>query len=227
MVNSGYDVLKVGIFGGTFNPVHYGHLRAAEEVRLRLGFDKVLFIPSGTPPLKTKDIASASHRFEMVRLAILDNPFFEISDIETRRRGKSYTVRTIEELKEAYPGREFYLVLGIDAFLDLPNWWDPDRLAALSNFVIISRPGFRFADLRLSPYLKKTDHRVLMELDDAKKDSYPIVLKSGKEGTLMRTTPLGISATDVRNYIKEGESVKYLLPAEVQSFIIRNKLFKN
>ena len=227
MVSSGYDLLKVGIFGGTFNPIHYGHLRTAEEVRLRLGFDKVLFIPSGTPPLKTKDIASASHRFEMVRLAILDNPFFELSDIETRRRGKSYTVKTIEELKMSYPGRQFYLILGIDAFLDLPNWRDPDRLVSLTDFVIISRPGFLFGDLRPSPFLKKTDYRFLREIDDAKKDSYPIVLKGGKEGLLLRTTPLGISATDIRDYIKQGESVKYLLPAEVQSFIIKNKLFKN
>ena len=227
MVSSGYDLLKVGIFGGTFNPIHYGHLRMAEEVRLRLGFDKVLFIPSGTPPLKRKDLASASYRFEMVRLAILDNPFFEISDIEARRRGKSYTVRTIEELKESYPGWEFHLILGIDAFLDLPNWRDPDRLVSLSDFVIISRPGFRFVDLRFSPFLKKTDHRILREIDDAEKDSYPIVLKGGKEGLLLRTTPLGISATNIRDYIKQGESVKYLLPAEVQSFIIKNKLFKN
>jgi nicotinate-nucleotide adenylyltransferase len=219
--------LRVGIFGGTFNPIHYGHLRTAEEVRLRLGYDKILFIPSGTPPLKTKGIASASHRFEMARIAILDNPFFEISDIETRRRGKSYTVSTIEELQEAYPGRQFYLILGIDAFLDLPNWRDPDRLIALSNFVIISRPGFSFGDLSLSPYLKKTVRRSLREIDGAKKDSYPLILKSGKDCILLRTTPLGISATDIRGYIKQGKSVKYLLPAEVQSFIIRNKLFKN
>jgi nicotinate-nucleotide adenylyltransferase len=123
--------------------------------------------------------------------------------------------------------RQFYLILGIDAFLDLPNWRDPDRLIALSNFVIISRPGFSFGDLSLSPYLKKTDQRSLREIDGAKRDSYPIILKSGKDCILLRTTPLGISATDIRDYIKQGKSVKYLLPAEVQSFIIKNKLFKN
>ena len=218
--------MRVGIFGGTFNPIHYGHLRTAEEVRILLGFEKILFIPSGTPPLKTRDISSALHRYEMVRLAILDNPFFEISDIEVKRRGKSYTVKTIEELQASYQDRKFYLILGIDAFLDLPNWRDPDRLVELTDFVIISRPGFRFADLRSSPYLKRRDHSILGRIDDTEMDSHSIVLRSGKEGLLLRTTPLGISATYLRECIKQGESVKYLLPAKVQSFIIRNKLFK-
>jgi nicotinate-nucleotide adenylyltransferase len=219
--------LKVGVFGGTFNPIHNGHLRAAEEVREKLGFDRILFIPSGKPPLKTKDIAVAAHRFEMARLAILDNPFFEISDIETKRTGKSYTVKTIEELKKAYPSREFYLILGIDAFLDIPNWRHPERLIALANFVIISRPGSRFADLRLSPYIRKTNRHTLKRIDDLKQDVYATALESGKETVLVGITPIGISSTNIRNALKEGKSIKYLLPAEVQSYIIRNKVYKS
>ena len=196
--------MKVGVFGGTFNPIHYGHLRAAEEVREKLGFEKILFIPSGKPPLKTKDIAVAAHRFEMARLAILDNPFFEISDIETKRTGKSYTVKTIEELKKAYPSREFYLILGIDAFLDIPNWRHPERLIALANFVIISRPGFRFADLRLSPYIKKINRQTLKRIDDAEQDVCTLALESRREAVLLGITPMEISATDIRNTFKRG-----------------------
>jgi nicotinate-nucleotide adenylyltransferase len=219
--------LKVGVFGGTFNPIHYGHLRAAEEVREKLGFDKVLFIPSGKPPLKTKDIALAAHRFKMARLAILDNPFFEISDIEIKRTGKSYTVNTVEGLKKACPSTEFYLILGIDAFLDIPNWRHPERLIALANFVIISRPGSRFADLRLSPYLKKINRQALKRIDDAEQDSCMSELESRREAVLLRITPMEISATDIRNALKDGKSIKYLLPAEVQSYIIINKLYKS
>jgi nicotinate-nucleotide adenylyltransferase len=219
--------LKVGVFGGTFNPIHNGHLRAAEEVREKLGFEKILFIPSGKPPLKTEDIAVAAHRFEMARLAILDNPFFEISDIETKRTGKSYTVKTIEELKKAYPSREFYLILGIDAFLDIPNWRRPERLIALADFVIISRPGSRFADLRLSPYIQKINRQTLRRIDDAEQDVCTLALESRREAILLGITPMEISATDIRNTFKKGKSIKYLLPAEVQSYIINNKLYKS
>jgi nicotinate-nucleotide adenylyltransferase len=219
--------LKVGVFGGTFNPIHYGHLRAAEEVRERLGFDKILFIPSGKPPLKTKEIALAAHRFEMARQAILDNPFFEISDIEIKRTGKSYTVNTVEELKKARPSLEFYLILGIDAFLDIPNWRHPERLIALANFVIISRPGSLFADLRLSPYLQKINRQALKRIDDAEEDACLLALESQREAVLLRITPMEISATDIRNALKDGKSIKYLLPAEVQSYIIKNKLYKS
>lgn len=219
--------MKVGVFGGTFNPIHYGHLRAAEEVREKLGFEKILFIPSGKPPLKTKDIAAAAHRFEMARLAILDNPFFEISDIEIKRTGKSYTVKTIEELRKTYPSREFYLILGIDAFLDIPNWRRPERLIALVNFVIISRPGSRFADLRQSPYIQKINRRTLKRIDDAEEDICMSALESRREAVLLRITPMEISATGIRNALKEGKNIKYLLPAEVQSYIIRNKLYKS
>ncbi len=219
--------MKVGVFGGTFNPIHYGHLRAAEEVREKLGFEKILFVPSGKPPLKTKDIAAAAHRFEMTRLAVLDNTFFEISDIETRRTGKSYTVKTIEELKKAYPSREFYLILGTDAFLDIPNWRRPERLIALANFVIISRPGFRFADLRQSPYIQKINRQTLKKIDKAEQDVCTSALESRREAVLLRVTPIEISATDIRDTLKEGKSIKYLLPAEVQSYIIKNKLYKS
>ncbi len=217
--------MKVGIFGGTFNPVHYGHLRAAEEVREKLELDKILFMPSGKPPLKTKEIADAEHRYEMVSLAIVHNPFFEMSDIECRLSGKSYTVKTIEELKKAGPETEFILILGIDAFLDIPNWWQPERLIALVDFVIISRPGFKFVDLQASPYMK-INQKILKELDRSENEIYATKLKSNRDAILLRLTPIGISSTEIRRLSKQGRSIKYLLPAEVQSYIIINKLYR-
>ena len=218
--------MKICIFGGTFNPIHYGHLRAAEEVREKLQFNKMLFIPSGNPPLKIKDITDAGHRYEMVRLAIADNPFFELSDIECKKKGKSYSVKTLEELKVAYPQAEIFFMLGIDAFLDIPNWWNPERLLALAHFIIISRPGFRFIDLLMSPYIIKRKN-VLNQIQKRESVLSKVPLISNREGILFKLTPIGISSTEIRRLIKLGRSIKYLLPPEVQSYIIRNKLYKS
>ncbi len=218
--------MKVGIFGGTFNPIHYGHLRAAEEVRGRLAFDKILFIPSGKPPLKTEDLIDVIHRYKMTGLAIGNNRFFELSDIECKQPGKSYTVKTVMELKEINPGIEFSFILGIDAFLDIINWWHPERLITLTNFVIISRPYFRFTGLQLSPYMK-IKKKILKELDNGEIKIYTIKLKNNTDAVLLRLTPIGISSTDIRRLLKEGKSIKYLLPAEVESYIIANKLYKS
>lgn len=217
--------MKVGIFGGTFNPIHYGHLRAAEEVREAIGLDKILFIPSGKPPLKTKESADEKQRYEMTRLAIVNNPFFELSDIECRLSGKSYTVKTIEELKKINPEIELFFILGIDAFLDIPNWWHPERLITLTDFIIISRPEFRFIDLQVSPYMK-ISRRILKEIDKNKAEIYMTKLKSNRDAILLRLTPIGISSTEIRDLVSRGRSIKYLLPVEVQSYIINNKLYK-
>lgn len=216
------DNNKIGMFGGTFNPIHYGHLRAAEEVRERIGLGKILFIPSGTPPLKVEDLAPAEHRYEMTRLSIETNPLFQISDIECRQVGKSYTVETIMALREIYPDKEFYLILGIDSFLDIPSWYQPERLMELTNFIIISRPGFHFSNLSS---MITTDARILSELDTCELQSHKISLKSGREGFLLNVTLMDISATAIRRLVRSGMSIKYLLPDAVESYIIFNKLY--
>jgi len=216
--------MKVGIFGGTFNPIHYGHLRAAEEVRERLKFNKILFIPSGSPPLKTEELTDAIHRYRMARLAIVANRYFELSDIECKQPGKSYTVKTVEELKKNSLGMKFSFILGIDAFLDIINWWHPERLIKLINFVVISRPDFRFIDLQLSPYIS-IKKKILKELDNGELELYTTKLKSNTDAVLLRLTSIGISSTKVRRLLREGKSIKYLLPAEVESYIIANKLY--
>lgn len=214
---------KIGILGGTFNPVHYGHLRVSEEVREHMGLEKILFIPSGNPPLKDMELAAAEYRYEMTRLAIEANPFFEISDIECKKTGKSYTVDTLIALREMYPGKKFHFILGIDAFLDIPLWYHPEKLLELTNFVVVSRPGFGFT--RLSSQVA-VDAEAFSALESGNLEVYRTVLENGGEVFLMNVTPLDISATAIRKLVKQGMSIKYLLPESVESFIISHKLYK-
>jgi nicotinate-nucleotide adenylyltransferase len=216
--------LRTGVFGGTFNPIHYGHLRAAEEVREMLSLERVLFIPSGNPPLKTEDIAEAAHRYKMVGLAVEDNPLFDVLDIECSSPGKSYTVKTVETLLGHYADSALFFILGIDAFLDIANWWQPERLVALVNFAIISRPGRKFSDLSSSPYLKVREG-VLRQLDQGEAENVRVSLTSGKEAVLTRVTHMDVSSTGIRGRLQGGGSVKYLLPESVRSFIISHKLY--
>ncbi len=215
--------MRVGILGGTFNPVHYGHLRTAEEVREKLNFEKILFIPSCNPPLKAGDLADARHRYEMTRLSIETNPFFEISDIECRQNGKSYTVETLAVLREGNPETEFYFILGVDSFLDIPLWYQPERLMEVTNFVVVSRPGSHFSNLssRISVPAK-----VLSGLDARNLEVYKANLESGREIFLLNVTPMDISATAMRGLLKDGKSIKYLLPETAESFIISHKLYR-
>lgn len=216
--------MKIGVFGGTFNPIHYGHLRAAEEVRERLGFDKILFVPSGKPPLKSRHIAPASHRYEMLHIAVRNNPAFDLSDIECKKKGKSYTVETIAELQERHPRATIAFILGIDAFLDIPNWRQPERLITMSDFVIISRPGYLFRRLSTSPYLSQ-GRRTVNDIEVPGKRVHVIALSSKRKAMLVSVTPIGISSTQIRALLRSGRSVKYLLPADVQSYIMEHKLY--
>lgn len=216
--------MKLGILGGTFNPIHFGHLRAAEEARELAGLDTVIFIPSGNPPLKTADIAPAHHRYAMVRLATIKNQRFELLDLECKTRKKSYTADTLEKLHDLYPDASLYFILGIDAFLDIPNWYMPEQLLSLSNFLILSRPGYRFADLSTSPYLSVTKE-IVRKLDVGTMPSYSTKLGNGNTVILLNISPINISATDIRTRITKGKSLKYLLPADVESYIISHKLY--
>ncbi len=215
---------RIGVFGGTFNPIHYGHLRAAEEVKEILRFDRILFVPSGNPPLKTGDLPDAMKRYEMVRLATAGNRAFNVLDIESVKHAKSYTVETLEVLLERYAGTELYFMLGMDAFLDIPNWRMPEKLVSIINFVVISRPGRKFQDLLSSPYLD-AEPADLKTLDESGREFKIIRLRTLKEAALVKTTPIDISSSDIRRRLLAGLSIKYLLPESVESFIISNKLY--
>ncbi len=215
---------KVGILGGTFNPIHYGHLAAAEEVRNRLKLDRILFIPSSLPPHKRdEDVPPAAHRMEMVRLALAGNPAFEPSDIEIKRGGRSYTVDTIEALRLVHPRDELYFITGLDSFLEIQTWHRWQDLLSLCRFVVLSRPGYRFTDLTNIAFIKSAGDE-LAGLDNNSRSQS--VVRAGAFEVFFETIPLyDISSTDIRRRVQEGKSIKYLLPEAVETYIIKNKLY--
>lgn len=203
--------------GGTFNPVHYGHLRMAEEVREALGLERVVFVLSCQPPLKQEDVLPAGLRLQMLKLAIKDNPSFEVSDIECHRQGPSYTIDTVEQLKTLYPEEEVLLIVGLDSFLEIHLWHRYEDLLSKASFVIVSRPPLGLEDLLRSPHVKGISE---------KKDSFILVeLTSGKQAYYLECTHLDISSSDIRRRVSEGKSIRYLLPESVESFIISNGLY--
>ena len=215
---------RIGILGGTFNPIHYGHLAAAEEVRDRLKLDRVLFIPSNFPPHKQDEhVPSALERMEMVRLAISGNAYFEPSDIEIKRGGTSYTIDTIEALRQAYPGAELYFITGLDTFLEIQTWHEWTRLLTLCCFVVLSRPGYRFVDLMKIDFVKSAEND-LAALDRG--DLQHAEINSTAFTIFLEMIPLyDISSTDIRKRVKEGLSIKYLLPEAIEIYIIKKRLY--
>lgn len=213
---------KIGLFGGTFNPVHYGHLRPAEEIGERLGLDPVVFIPSSDPPHKGKaDLLPAPLRAEMVRLAIADNPRFSFSDAEITRPGKSYSVETIPLFQRTYgPGAQLYFILGLDAFLEIGTWKEPAALFTLCHFVILTRPGF---EKIFTPEHLPVD--LASEFCyDPKKDGY--LHKSGYGVFPREITALDISSTRIREAVRRGKSIRYLVPPAVERFIAGKGLYQ-
>ena len=215
---------RLGIIGGTFNPIHYGHLAAAEEVRDRLKLDRVLFIPSFLPPHKQEeDIPSALQRLEMVRLAISGNSHFKASDIEVKRGGKSFTIDTIEALLPQHPGAELYFITGLDSFLDIQAWKDWERLLTLCFFVVLSRPGYSFADLAKLVFLKKSA-RDLSALD-RRETTQAVMQSDALKVYFERISLYDISSTDIRTRVRHARTIKYHLPETVEHYIIENKLY--
>jgi nicotinate-nucleotide adenylyltransferase len=218
--------VRIGIFGGTFNPIHRAHLSIAEEVRRALRLGKVLFIPAGDPPHK-KDMwmIPARHRLSMVQLAVKGHPHFEVSDLEVKRPGKSYTIETVRALKRAYPpGTEWYLILGLDAFLEFPSWRLARRLLTQCHFVVVSRPGFRFRDVKRLLYFKDADPLELNRLDRGLKKRCEFPTGPSTRLILLRIRPREVSATAIRNHFGGGKRKRNLLPRMVESYIMTHHL---
>lgn len=215
---------KLGILGGTFNPIHYGHLAAAEEVRDRLELDRVLFIPSHLPPHKSEEgVPSAVHRMEMVRLAIAGNDHFEASDLEIKRGGTSYTIDTIKALNQTYPDAELYFITGLDTFREIQTWHQWEMLLTLCCFVVLPRPGYCFADLIRSDFMKSAE-KELSALDRG--DKTHALIRSGSFTLVLEKVPLyDISSTDIRERVKVGRSIKYHLPEAVELYIMKMRLY--
>jgi len=196
--------LKYGIMGGTFNPIHNAHIRMAEEVRDILDLDKIIFIPTGTPPHKNNLNIDALDRYEMTKLAISGNDKFEVSDIEVLNKGVSYTVETVGKLKEFYPNVEFYFITGADSILDIYKWKNPEKLLSLCKFVSVKRPNYS---------------------DDLEAKIKEIVDKFGGEILLVDGPLLNISSTEIRERVREGRPIYDFVPQKVADYIKENKLY--
>lgn len=184
---------RVGVFGGTFDPIHIGHLITAEAARRLLGLARVLFVPAHVPPHKREVATPPEQRHHMVVLACAGNPHFAVSDVEMRRGGPSYTIETLRVLGPDYPpGTEFFLIMGADSVLEIASWKDSDALLAKANVVVLGRPGYE-----------------LHELPPALADRV----------TLLSTPLVEISSTDIRRLAREGESIRYLVTDSVADYI--------
>jgi nicotinate-nucleotide adenylyltransferase len=194
--------LKVGIMGGTFDPIHLGHLRAAENAREGLSLDEVRFLPAQVPPHRAAPASSARDRYAMVALATALHPRFIADDLELQREGPSYTVDTVARLREERPGDEVVLIVGSDTFPELTTWKDHARLFRMCRVAVVARPD-----------------------DGGPERAAPAGLPT--DGVRRVPGPgLAVSATDIRRRVKEGLSIRYLVPEAVADYIAKRGLFR-
>lgn len=213
---------RLGLFGGTFNPIHYGHLRAGEEVAEGLKLDVLWFVPAAIPPHKAPaDLTPFEVRLTMAKLAVGRHPRLKVSDIEGRRPGKSYSVETLRLLRrELGADTELFFVVGLDAILEIQTWKDYRELFTLSHFVVLDRPGFPRDEVGV--VLRREVHPDFRELADGQGFEHP----SGFRVLWWPTTLLDISATRIRALVRAGRSIRFLLPEGVRRFILKNKLYR-
>lgn len=205
--------MRIGIYGGTFDPVHYGHLRPAMDVYEAFALGQIRFIPCGQPPHRELPVASAAQRLAMLQCAVADNPAFVVDDREIRRRGPSYMIDTLNSLRSDMPGAELYLILGMDAFAAFDRWHHWQDIPALCKLIVTHRPAFEPDKVTLNSELQK--------LVAARQVAGPAELAQGGAGalTFYPVTQLAISATDIRAAIRQQHSIKYLLPDTVAAMI--------
>jgi nicotinate-nucleotide adenylyltransferase len=212
--------MRIAVFGGTFNPVHYGHLRLAEEVREACSLDRVVFMPTFITPHKSKEaLTPAGVRLELLKRATADNPGFSVSDVEIRREGRSFTVDTIRELLKE-PGTEVSLILGSDSFNDIRSWHEYEELLRLASFIVVPRPSHPSRPL---------EEALTVELAgkfwyDSVSGRY--VDSGGNSITYLDTTPIDISSSGIRERVRMGLTVRYLLPDAAIEFIKQEGLYR-
>ena len=210
--------MRLGLFGGTFNPIHFGHLRAAEEVADFLHLQRLLFIPAARPPHKnTKSVTPFVTRLEMIHLAVNEHPLFEVSDIENLRPEKSYSIETVRIFRQKFgPATELYFIVGLDAMLDIETWLDYHEIFNLCHFVVLDRPGYDPEDL--TDILKKKLHCSCQTKEI-------FIHPGGKKIFLPPITRLDVSSTQIRRLAGQGLSLRFLLPEDVRRYILENKLY--
>ena len=214
--------MKLGIFGGTFDPIHLGHLRTAVEIGQELVLEKVFLIPSASPPHKTEDPVSPFQlRLTMAKLAIGDSQLLEVLDLEGKRPGLSYSIETLREFHSTFgPEQDFYFLLGVDAFLEIKTWKEYVKLFDYAHFVIIPRPGYQ--DGTLKPFLMNLG----LNFEETK-DPDQFMFPSGKRIVFKATTFIDISSTRIRQMVAAGKSIRYLVPEAVRDFIIKKRLYSH
>ncbi|OGS27325.1 MAG: nicotinate (nicotinamide) nucleotide adenylyltransferase [Elusimicrobia bacterium RIFOXYB2_FULL_48_7] len=192
--------MKIGLFGGTFNPIHHGHLIIAESARSYFRLDQVFFVPSGKPPHKPGiPIASKEHRLRMVKMAIKDNPYFSASDYELKKTGMTYTFDTIQHFKNTKPGDELYFIMGLELLLEINSWKKGDNILDECKFLVGLKPNF------------STSH---------------IPDKIKNKVKFFHIPFIDVSSTLLRGYLSRNVSLRYLTPENVRKYISKNRLYR-
>lgn len=224
--------MRIGVMGGTFDPIHLGHLRAAEEIYYAFGLDHIIFVPAARPPHKgEEDVAAAIHRYEMVSLATVFTPYFTVSPIELNRPDKSYSIETIREFLRIYgPETRLSFIMGVDAFLEMSTWKDAVEILRVAQVIVTARPGWRLDEVEgaLSAeqreglghprfrYLKIAE----IEKEIAERAPMPGVV------LLVEVVSLDISSREIRRLVEEGRSIRYLVPDTVAAYMAKNRLYQ-
>ncbi|MGN0377477.1 MAG: nicotinate-nucleotide adenylyltransferase [Suilimivivens sp.] len=198
---------RIGIMGGTFNPIHNGHLLLAEQAKEYCQLDEILFMPSGTSYMKEKEeIPDGKTRISMTALAIEDNPCFALSAMEVERQGATYTCETLKELREQHPEVQYYFLLGADNLFSIETWWKPEEIFADCILVVAARG-------------KKSEKEIIAKTEDLKEKYHAQVI-------LLPERKFDISSTEIRERISRGESVRYMVPDKVLAYIEKRQLYK-
>ncbi|SIO28928.1 nicotinate-nucleotide adenylyltransferase [Singulisphaera sp. GP187] len=197
--------MRLGLFGGTFDPIHLGHLILAEKCREACRLDRVWFVVAGAPPHKPGDRTSVAHRLEMARIAVAGHPAFEVSEIEAHRPGPHYSVETLEAVHAERPGDDLFFLVGADSLADLPHWREPARIARLATVVVVNRPGID---------------------RDVEADPAPDFGPEAKPLVSVTIPPIGIASHNLRHCRAEGRSIRYQVPRGVEAYIEAQGLYQ-
>lgn len=196
---------KIGIFGGTFDPPHLGHLILNEQIKNNFDLDKIIFMPAGNPPhKKNKKITSDQQRLEMIKISTADNPFFEISNWELSRESYSYTAHTLKEFVPTLDADEVFFIIGADSLADIFKWHKPDYLLANGKFIVFNRPGYNLENI-----LNKPEYKPYLE-----------------NISTYQSIHIEISSSYIRDEIKKGNSIRYLTSDNVRKYINKNNLYR-
>jgi nicotinate-nucleotide adenylyltransferase len=197
--------MRLGVYGGTFDPIHLGHLILAEACREACGLDRVWFVVAGAPPHKPGDRTSVADRLEMARIAVAGNQAFEVSEIEAKRPGPHYSVETLESIARDRPGDNLFFLIGADSLVDLPTWRQPGRIGELATLIVANRPGVPAPDRAALEHALGPGSRPILDVT---------------------IPPIGIASNDLRRRVGEGRSIRYQVPRGVEAYIAEHGLYR-